>query len=94
MAQSEKSPTHPKIFSRKASTHTAFGTGAGGGGRAGAGAGAGGISAVPEEAEAVTEDILGAISTALAVVNDPAVRYDSIPVAVPGATSFHLNELF
>ena len=92
MAQSEKSPTHPKNFSRKASTHTAFGTGAGGGGRAGAGAGAGagGISAVPEEAEAVTEDILGAISTALAVVNDPAVRYDSIP----GATSFHLNELF
>jgi len=88
MAQSEKSPTHPKIFSRKASTHTAFGTGSGAG--AGAGAGAGGISAVPEEAEAVTEDILGAISTALAVVNDPAVRYDSIP----GATSFHLNELF
>ena len=61
MAQSEKSPTHPKIFSREVSAHTAFG---GGGGAS---------SAVPEEAEAVTEDIMGAISSALAVVSDPAV---------------------
>lgn len=62
MAQSEKGPAHPKIFSRKVSARTR--TASGGGGVSGA---------VPEEVEAVTEDIMGAISSALAVVSDPAV---------------------